>query len=168
MSDGSLPVAHRLLSQAVDVVSAAPASGSGDELITLLSVCEASTRRLDQITVDAVAALQRKGTFTERNYKTAGAALSDLLGWERFEARRRVVADESVTARVGLDGAARLPHTAAVFAAGQASLRHVAVIAGLTEWICRIRDGLPEFTPTMDRPQQRPRRKALPHLAAAS
>jgi 5-methylcytosine-specific restriction protein A len=34
-----------------------------------------------------------------------------------------------------------------------------------TEWICRIRDGLPEFIPPawID-PDQRPRRKALPHL----
>jgi 5-methylcytosine-specific restriction protein A len=37
-----------------------------------------------------------------------------------------------------------------------------------TEWICRIRDGLPEFIPPawID-PQRRPRRKALPHLARA-
>ena len=37
-----------------------------------------------------------------------------------------------------------------------------------TEWICRIRDGLPEFIPPawID-PQRTPRRKALPHLARA-
>jgi len=37
-----------------------------------------------------------------------------------------------------------------------------------TEWICRIRDGLPEFIPPawID-PERRPRRKALPHLARA-
>ena len=54
------------------------------------------------------------------------------MGWERFEARRRVVAAEQVTPRVGLDGAvlpARLPATAAVFAAGEAGLRHVDAIA---------------------------------------
>jgi Domain of unknown function (DUF222) len=58
--------------------------------------------------------------------------VADLLGWERFEARRRVVAAEQVTSRVGLDGAAlpaRLPATAAVFAAGRASLRHVDAVA---------------------------------------
>ena len=38
-----------------------------------------------------------------------------------------------------------------------------------TGWICRIRDGLPEFMPPawID-PQRRPRRRALPHLAAAA
>ena len=38
-----------------------------------------------------------------------------------------------------------------------------------TEWIVRIRDGLPEFIPPpwVD-PEQRPRRRALPHLAGAA
>ena len=43
-----------------------------------------------------------------------------------------MVAAEQVTPRVGLDGAAlpaRLPATAAVFAAGRASLRHVEAVA---------------------------------------
>ncbi len=58
--------------------------------------------------------------------------MGDLLGWERIEARRRVVAAEQVCPRVALDGAAlppRLPATAAVFAAGEAGLRHVDVVA---------------------------------------
>ena len=70
--------------------------------------------------------------FAEHGYKSAVQALSDLLGWERFEARRRVVAAEQVTPRTGLDGAvlpARLPATAEVFAAGRTGLRHVEVIA---------------------------------------
>ena len=99
MSDTRIATAHRLLTQAVDALSAVAASGSGDELIALLTACEATSRRLDQITVDAVAALERDGTFVERGYKTAAAALSDLLGWERFESRRRVVAAESVIPR---------------------------------------------------------------------
>jgi 5-methylcytosine-specific restriction endonuclease McrA len=38
-----------------------------------------------------------------------------------------------------------------------------------TEWMVRIRDGLPEFIPpSWIDPDQRPRRRALPHLAAAS
>jgi 5-methylcytosine-specific restriction protein A len=58
--------------------------------------------------------------------------LSDLVGWERFESRRRSIAAEQVGARTSLDGSvlpARLPATAEVFAAGKASLRHVDVIA---------------------------------------
>jgi hypothetical protein len=58
------------------------------------------------------------------------------LGWEAFEARRRVHAAEQVCPRIGLDGTelpARLAATAAVFASGQARLRHVEVIARLLD-----------------------------------
>ena len=132
MSGASLATAHRLLLQAVDALGEAAGLGSDAELVSVLTLCEGVTRRLDRVTVDALAALDRRGVFAERGYKSAAAALSDLLGWERFEARRRVVAAEQVTARVGLDGAplpARLPATAAVFAAGATSLRHVETIA---------------------------------------
>ena len=70
--------------------------------------------------------------FTDKGYKSPVQALSDLLGWEGCEARRRMVAAEQVTPRTGLDGAvlpARLPATAEVFAAGRVGLRHVEVIA---------------------------------------
>ena len=134
VSIGSLGIAHRLLAQAVDELCAVVESGADDELVSLLTVCEGAARRLDRVTVDTVAALERRGTFSERGYKSAVGALGDLLGWERFEARRRVVAAEQVTARVGLDGGAlpaRLPHTAEAFADGRASLRHVDVVARL-------------------------------------
>ena len=132
MSTGSLATAHRLLAQAVDELCAVAESGADDELVSLLTVCEGAARRLDRVTVDAVAALERRGTFSERGYKSTAGALRDLLGWERFEARRRVTAAEQVTARVGLDGGAlpaRLPRTAAAFERGEASLRHVDVVA---------------------------------------
>jgi 5-methylcytosine-specific restriction protein A len=132
MSESPLAAAHRLLAQAVDAVSAAGAGAGDDELVSMLTVCEGAARRLDQVVVEAVAALQRRGVFTERGYSSAANALADLLGWERFEARRRVVAAEQVSPRLGLDGTvlpARLPATAAAFAAGRAGLRHVEVIA---------------------------------------
>jgi 5-methylcytosine-specific restriction protein A len=50
--------------------------------------------------------------------------------------RRRVVAAERVTPRLGLDGAvlpARMPATAQVFSAGRASLRHVEAVARVLE-----------------------------------
>ena len=102
MSAGSLDTAHRLLAQAVAELSTVAEAGSDDELVSLLTVCEGAARRLDRVTVDAVAALERRGAFSERGYKTPVGALGDLLGWERFEARRRVVAAEQITARVGL------------------------------------------------------------------
>jgi hypothetical protein len=124
--------AQRLLVQAAEALIQVTGSGSDVELVALLSTCETVVRRLDRAAVNAVAVLERRGVFAERGYKSAAAALSDLLGWERFEARRRVVAAEQVTPRVGLDGAplgARLPATATVFAAGATSLRHVETIA---------------------------------------
>ena len=57
-------------------------SGADDELVSLLTVCEGAARRLDRVTVDTVAALERRGTFSERGYKSR-PALRDLLGWER-------------------------------------------------------------------------------------
>jgi len=98
----------------------------------VLRLCAGVARQLDQVTVATVAGLDREGCFAEHGYKSATQALSDLLGWERFEARRRTVAAEQVVARTGLDGSvlpARLPATAEVFAAGRTGLRHVDIIA---------------------------------------
>jgi Domain of unknown function (DUF222)/HNH endonuclease len=127
-----LVAAQHLLAQAFDAVDAAAGSGSGDELLSVLLLCEGAARRTDRCTVNAIAGLDRQGVFAERGYTSPVNALSDLLGWEPFEARRQVTAAEQVTTRFGLDGTPRpprLPATAAVFAAGRARLRHVEVIA---------------------------------------
>ena len=132
MTESPSAAAQRLLVQAADALLDAASSSSDAELVALLSTCESVVRRLDRATVDAVAALDRRGVFAEHGYRSAVQALSDLLGWERFEARRRVTAAEQVTPRTGLDGSvlpARLPATAEVFAAGRTGLRHVEVIA---------------------------------------
>lgn len=131
---GETPVvqAQRLLADAADGLTAAVAGADDAELVAVLTACEATARRLDRLTVTTVAVLQRRGTFTAHGYRAPAAALSDLLGWERFEAHRRVIAAEQVTERTTLDGAplpARLPATAAVFAIGDCSLRHVEVVA---------------------------------------
>jgi 5-methylcytosine-specific restriction protein A len=137
VSTGRLASAHRLLQEALDELGAAGGAGaSDDELLSMLTVCEGVARRLDRLVVTTVAALQRRGSFAERGYSTPASALGDLLGWERAEARRRVMAAEQVSERVGLDGTAlpaRLPATAEAFAAGQAGLRHVEVIARLLD-----------------------------------
>ena len=132
MTESPSAAAQRLLVQAADALLEAAGSSSDAELVALLSTCESVVRRLDRVTVDAVAALDRRGVFADHGYRSPVQALSDLLGWERFEARRRVTAAEQVTPRTGLDGAvlpARLPATAAVFAEGRTGLRHVEVIA---------------------------------------
>lgn len=132
MTDTALAAADRLLAQAFDALDAIAGAGGDDDLIAVLARCESVARRADRVTVSVVADLERRGTFAERGYRSSAAALADLLGWERFEARRLTVAAEQATPRVGLDGEvlpARLPATAAVFAAGGLSLRHVDAIA---------------------------------------
>ena len=59
--------------------------------------CVASVaRRLDRISVAATADLDRRGVFTERGYRNATLALSDLLGCDRADARRITTAAEHV------------------------------------------------------------------------
>lgn len=132
MTETALSAVDLLLRQALDALEACVDSGGDAELLGVLTRCETAVRRLDRVTVAAVAGLERRGLFAARGYRSSAAALSDLLGWERPEARRRVVAAEQVTGWIGLDGAvlpARLPATAVVFAAGKARLGHVDAIA---------------------------------------
>ncbi len=135
MSTDRLAAAHRLLFEAVDALCDAAGPGAdadAHELLSVLTLCEGVGRRLDRVVVGAVADLERRGVFTGRGYRNPAGALADLLGWERFEARRRVTVAEAVCERVGLDGSTlppKLPATAETFASGAAGLRHVEVIA---------------------------------------
>jgi Domain of unknown function (DUF222) len=133
VSDRPLATAHRLLTEAIDELCAAADTGAtDDDLLSVLTLCEGTSRRLDRLTVATLSTLQRRGTFAERGYKSTASALGDLIGWERFEARRRLIAAEQVCPRVGLDATplpARLAATAEVFGAGRTGLRHVEVIA---------------------------------------
>jgi hypothetical protein len=137
MSGSPVTTAHRFLTEAIEALTTAADTGATDaELLSVLTFCEGLTRRLDHLTVSTISALQRRGAFAERGYKSPAAALSDLLDWERFEARRRVHAANSICPRIGLDGTAlppRMAATAAVFDAGRARLRHVEVIAKLLD-----------------------------------
>ena len=102
-------------------------------LIEMLRVGAAVERAAQRVGVRAVAALQRRGVFAQLGQRPV-TALADLLGVEHVEARRVVTAAEQVIPRADLQGQvlpARLPATAQAFAAGQASVRHVEVIARL-------------------------------------
>lgn len=133
MSSDRLVAAHRLLQQALTELADAAGAGAGDdELLSVLTVCEGATRTLDRVTVGALADLDRRATFTQRGYRCAATALRHLLGWERFDARRRLLAAEQVRPRTGLDGTPlppRLPATTQAFDTGTASLRHVEAVA---------------------------------------
>ena len=132
----AVATAYDRLQKAFDELQsvAESALASDGELLSVLTVAEGFARHLDHLTVSTVAVLQRRGSFGERGYKKPEGALADLLGCDPYEARRRVLAAEQACEQVGLDGTvlpARLPTTGKAFAAGQASLRHVEVIAGL-------------------------------------
>jgi hypothetical protein len=134
VTDTGLTFAQNLLTQAVNALASVVGTGDDTELLSVLTTCENLSRQLDRVVVGTVAALERRGSFTERGYRSAVQALTDLLGCERFEAHRRVSVAEQVTVRTGLDGTvvpARLPATAEVFAQGRTSLRHVEVITRL-------------------------------------
>jgi 5-methylcytosine-specific restriction protein A len=71
VSDSPVATAHRLLAEAVDALSLAAGTGATDaELLSVLTVCEGLSRRLDRLTVSTVSVLQRRGTFAERGYKS--------------------------------------------------------------------------------------------------
>jgi hypothetical protein len=133
VSERPLETASRLFAQAVAALREAAGSSAGEaDLLGVLTVSEGVRRALDHAGVAALADLERRGTFSERGYRSSVAALGDLIGWERADARRHLIAAEHVRPRIGLDGTplpARLPATTAVFDAGAASLRHVEVVA---------------------------------------
>src|SRR5687767_331268 len=100
------------------------------DLIAALKAAHAHRQALEQFDVAAVAQLQRDGVFAAHGYRKPELAIADLLGLERGQARSIVVAAEAVSERTGQDGEAPvLPATAAAFAAGTATLRHVTTIA---------------------------------------
>jgi hypothetical protein len=132
MTTELLAAAADALAEGVDALRAGSGAAAGAaELLSGLTICEGATRRIDQLAVGMVAALERRGAFVERGYRNAAEALSDLLGWDRPEARRRVLVAEQVCERIGIGGQVqppRLPATAAGFAAGRMGLRHVEVL----------------------------------------
>jgi hypothetical protein len=133
MSD-RVAAARDRLQEAVDELRALIHAATGDEQLAVLSAVEAGQRSLDQVSVAALAAIDRDGVFARHGYRSAAGALGDLLRWDPRRARRYVTAADQVVDRVGLGGEtvpARLSATATVFASGEAGMRHVEVIAAV-------------------------------------
>ena len=61
MSETPLERAHRLLVAAADALAGVVDSGADQELLSVVTMCEGAARRLDRVTVDAVAVLERRG-----------------------------------------------------------------------------------------------------------
>ena len=132
MTVDALRHAHENLAAALDDLAATARNATDTELLSVLTMCEGLTRRIDLLATTAVAALDAQGAFLTRGYRSTTRALSDLLGWDHRHAHRHTVVADAVHTRTTLDGTplpARLPATAASFTAGDIALRHVEVIA---------------------------------------
>ena len=77
MTESPLAAAQRLFAQAVEALRGVAEAGSAGERVSVLTLCEATVRQLDQVTVATVAGLDRDGVFAERGYRSAVQALSD-------------------------------------------------------------------------------------------
>jgi len=63
-----IATAHRLFTEAITQLSTVMDDGANDtELLSMLAVNESISRRLDQVTVAAMAALEQRGAFAERD-----------------------------------------------------------------------------------------------------
>jgi len=128
MTEDPLAQAARLLEQAFTLITSSP------EPLAALLVAEGAARRADRAKIAQIAVIDRDGSFAEKGYKSTTAGLKDLLGWDHDVARQHVRVAQQVGPRTALDGAPLepvLPVTAAAFAAGATTMRHVGVIATL-------------------------------------
>src|SRR3954467_7788196 len=121
-----------------EAVASVRAGGVPDDsaLHEALELSRELARLVSQVQVETVAALDRSGGFAAAGYKRPDSAVANVLTMERGRAREITQAAERVCPRVDLQGQglpALLPATAVVFAAGAASLAHVAVIGRLLD-----------------------------------
>ncbi len=80
MTETPLERAHRHLMAAADALAGVVESGADAELLSVVTMCEGATRRLDRATVDAVAVLERRGFSPSGATRPPRAAISDLVG----------------------------------------------------------------------------------------
>ncbi len=113
--------------------NAAGSSASPDDLVAVLRLAAAAEREIQRVTVETVAAMQRRGVFAEHGQRPhtalCGSARDRTRRGPPDRHRRRTGLPADRPARAG--PAPLLPGAAAAFAAGTASLRHVEVIARL-------------------------------------
>jgi hypothetical protein len=126
--------ATQTVTDALDALTATSSTAGDDDLLALLLVCEGLTRRVDALSTAAIGALDDRGAFLTRGYRSVARALSDLLGWDHLPARTRATIAADVHTRTtpaGQQLPARLPATAAAFTDGDIAVRHVEIIGRL-------------------------------------
>jgi hypothetical protein len=128
-----LPDLESLLREMLDTGAAGDDSASRIERLRLIGLLH---RLLGRESVDIIAGLMRDGEFAAWGYKQPKSALADLLDIDSGEAAQLVTAAETVHPRTALQGETlepKLPATAAAFAAGEITVRHVSVVASVME-----------------------------------
>jgi 5-methylcytosine-specific restriction protein A len=107
-----------------------------DDVLASLSATRELIRLVTQIQVEAVAQLQRRGTFAAHGHTKPESAVASMLTLERGRAREIVRGAGHVTPRVDMQGQVLepvMPAMAAAFTSGAASLQHVDLIARLLD-----------------------------------
>src|SRR5688500_9803494 len=102
------------------------------DVVGALAATRELTRLVSRVQVEAVAELQRRGTFAAKGYRRPEHAVAELLTVERGRAMEIVRSADHVAARRDLQGQVlepKLPAMADAYAAGTASLQHVNLIA---------------------------------------
>jgi 5-methylcytosine-specific restriction protein A len=136
MPGNSVADAISLLTEAVDRVRADDSRATDVELVDGLAQTRESTRLVARLQVETVGALQRRGVFAAMGNKRPDSPVAEVLTVDRRQAREIVRVAEHVCTRVDLQGQVLppvLPGMTAAFAAGQASLQHVDLIARLMD-----------------------------------
>jgi 5-methylcytosine-specific restriction protein A len=132
MTPTALASAGDLLSE---VASRLREGGSGmteADVVAALAATRELTRLVSRVQVEAVAELQRRGTFAAKGYRRPEHAVAEVLTVERGRAMEIVRSADHVSARRDLQGQVLepvLPAMADAFAVGTASLQHVNLIA---------------------------------------
>jgi hypothetical protein len=126
MLEAGLDDAREALEGLLDVLRGAGGVVSAEQVKTAHLI-----RRLaEQVLVEAIGGLRRGGEIEASGYqKKPAAAIADLTG-EDFPRARRLLEVADAVCRTE-EQPAQLPQTAARFAARQADIEHVAVVAGL-------------------------------------
>jgi 5-methylcytosine-specific restriction protein A len=102
------------------------------DVVAALAATRELTRLVSRVQVEAVAELQRRGTFATKGYRRPEGAVAEMLTIERGRALEIVRSADHVSARRDLQGQVLepvLPAMADAFAGGTASLQHVNLIA---------------------------------------
>jgi 5-methylcytosine-specific restriction protein A len=119
----------------LEVASRLREGGSGmseADVVAALAATRELTRLVSRVQVEAVAELQRRGTFAAKGYRRPESAVAEVLTVERGRAMEIVRSAVHVSHRRDLQGQVLepvLPAMADAFAGGTASLQHVNLIA---------------------------------------